>query len=84
MRIAAVAADVAAIYDLFGGTGQIQRRIIVAATHRPDPDVTRPFSTASTLSVTSNLTCPLEGSLPDWLARAKATFDRLIDEEVPR
>jgi hypothetical protein len=34
--------------------------------------------------VTVAKTCALpsgDGSLPDWLARAKATFDRLIDGE---
>jgi hypothetical protein len=42
-------------------------------------------STAQYVAIAESCTLPVgEGSLPDWLARAKATFGRLIDGELPR
>lgn len=42
-------------------------------------------STEQYVAIAESCTLPAgEGSLPDWLARAKATLGRLIDGELPR
>jgi len=42
-------------------------------------------STEHYVAIAESCTLPSgEGSLPDWLARAKTTFGRLIDGELPR
>jgi hypothetical protein len=72
------------ILCLLGVTGTDDMTRAHAARELAATDV-EAKSTEHYVSIAESCALPSgEGSLPDWLARAKATFDGLIDGEDPR